>query len=126
MKEQLAAAAATAREVTAERNRLAADPAAGLTQAERLWQAAEEAGIAPKARARMQNRPKRAVLVDEFDNIIGEEDEDEDEDITDVPAFSFTVGDEGTVSTSICRCGNACKSHMGKACAHRTGRVIME
>jgi len=38
----------------------------------------------------------QVVYVDEDDNIIGEE--DEDEDVTDGPAFSLTIGEEGTVS----------------------------
>lgn len=35
------------------------------------------------------------VYVDDDENIIGEE--DEDEEITDGPAFSLTIGEEGTV-----------------------------
>ncbi len=38
---------------------------------------------------------RKVVLVDEDDNVIGEE--EEDEDVTDRPAFSLTIGETDTV-----------------------------
>jgi len=58
-------------------------------QAASLRSAAEAAGLTKRRKKR------RVVYVDDDDNIIGEE--DEDEDVTDGPAFSLTIGEEGTV-----------------------------
>lgn len=54
-----------------------------------LRSAAEAAGLTKRRKKR------RVVYVDDDDNIIGEE--DEDEDVTDGPAFSLTIGEDGTV-----------------------------
>uniref|UniRef100_A0A7S3R0U7 Uncharacterized protein n=1 Tax=Dunaliella tertiolecta TaxID=3047 RepID=A0A7S3R0U7_DUNTE len=91
MKQQLAQAAATAGEVTRQRN--SGGRVGGPfdeQKAEGLRSAAEAAGLARRAR----RQKKRVVYVDDDENIIGEE--DEDEDITDSPAFSLTIGEEGT------------------------------